>query len=363
MDFVGFTLSILQALAKFAGNWGLAIILLTVIVRACMWPSSISQQRSMRNMQLLQPKMKAIQDRYKSNPQMMQQKMMEFYKEHKFNPMAGCLPLLLQLPIFILLYTALMSPQFIQQAGDASFLFIKRLDATIKSTAGQSFDGKFVVGPYDSFTAGKSAKVYLEDKVLDNVKIDRPTKAITVQGEIKPGENLDLKMSLDHLDLKFSQLDKITKAEINVTDINTKETEKITFDRAEGLLVASIPTVEIKKAFHWDVLALIAIFALTMFLSQKLIMSTNSKNMQDMDPTQQAIQKSMGTFMPIMIIATFIMIPIPAGVFIYLIVSNVVQVLQTLIVNKQMDAEDAAKAAKVSDIDLANAKNVTKDDK
>ena len=74
MDFVGFTLSILQALAKFAGNWGLAIILLTVIVRACMWPSSISQQRSMRNMQLLQPKMKAIQDRYKSNPQMMQQK-------------------------------------------------------------------------------------------------------------------------------------------------------------------------------------------------------------------------------------------------------------------------------------------------
>ena len=91
-------------------------------------------------------------------------------------------------------------------------------------------------------------------------------------------------------------------------------------------------------------------------------MSTNNKN-QNMDPTQQAIQKSMGTFMPIMIIATFVMIPIPAGVFIYLIVSNVVQVAQTVIINKQLDMEEAQKGAKVSDIDLANAKNVTKDDK
>ena len=169
-------------------------------------------------------------------------------------------------------------------------------------------------------------------------------------------------MSLDHLDLKFSQLEKITKADVTVTDINTKETETITFNRNEGLLTASVPTVEIKKAFHWDVFALIAIFALTMFLSQKLIMSTNNKN-QNMDPTQQAIQKSMGTFMPIMIIATFVMIPIPAGVFIYLIVSNVVQVAQTVIINKQLDMEEAQKGAKVSDIDLANAKNVTKDDK
>jgi len=129
------------------------------------------------------------------------------------------------------------------------------------------------------------------------------------------------------------------------------------------LLTASIPTVEIQKAFHWDVFGLIAIFALTMLLSQKLMMSINNKNQKEMDPTQQAIQKSMGTFMPIMIIATFVMIPIPAGVFIYLIISNVVQVLQTIIVNKQMDAEDAAKKNTVSDIDLANAKNVTKEDK
>ena len=93
MDFTTLTIKVLKMLSV-AGSYGIGIILLTIIVRALMWPLGLSQQRSMRTMQLLQPKMKAIQERYKSNPQMMQQKMMEFYKEHKFNPMAGCFPLL-----------------------------------------------------------------------------------------------------------------------------------------------------------------------------------------------------------------------------------------------------------------------------
>ena len=126
-------------------------------------------------------------------------------------------------------------------------------------------------------------------------------------------------------------------------------------------MTASVPTIETKKSFHWDILTLIVLFAVTMLISQKLMMATTNANAKDMDPTQQAIQKSMGTFMPLMIIATFIMIPIPAGVFIYLIVSNIVQLAQTVIVNKQIDREEALKRGVVSDIDLANAKNVTKE--
>ena len=106
MDFTTLTIEALKALASIVGNYGLAIILLTVVIRLAMWPLNVSQQRSMKMMQNLQPKIKAIQDRYKSDPQKMQQKLMEFYKEHKFNPMGGCLPLLIQLPIFILLYSS-----------------------------------------------------------------------------------------------------------------------------------------------------------------------------------------------------------------------------------------------------------------
>lgn len=205
------------------------------------------------------------------------------------------------------------------------------------------------ISKYDVFVPGKTARVYLPKEVIDNVKINNQKKALEVQGEIKPGENLDLKMSLDNLGLKFNQLDQIQKAEITVTDQNTRENEKLTFTRKGGYLITSMPTVEVKKSFHWDVFALIVLFGLSIVLSQKLMMATSNKNKDSMDPTQAAIQKSMGTFMPIMIIGTFVIIPIPAGVLIYLIVSNVVQVLQTVLINKQMDMEEANKKVKATD--------------
>ena len=361
MDFTTLTIELLKGLAHFVGNYGIAIIVLTLIVRLAMWPLNVSQQRSMRIMQTLQPKMKAIQDRYKNDPQKMQQKMMEFYKEHKFNPMGGCLPLLIQMPIFILLYSALMSPQFIQIAGDTSFLFVNRLDTTLRASAGISNDGVMGASQYDNFVLGKTARVVLKNnEVLDNVKIDKPNKSLEIQGQLVPGENIEFKMSLDNLDLKFSQLDNIASAEMSITDLNTKETEKVKFERKEGLLVASVPSIAVQRSFHWDVLALIALFGITMYLSQKIMMSTQKNSPSD--PTQQAIQKSMGTFMPIMIIGTFIIIPIPAGVLLYLITSNVIQILQTVIVNKQMDMEDAAKKAAVDDDDLKGARKIdTKD--
>lgn len=355
MDFTTLTIDILKMLS-IVGGYGIGIILLTIIIRFAMWPLGVSQQRSMRTMQLLQPRMKAIQERYKSDPQKMQQKMMEFYKEHKFNPMAGCFPLLIQMPIFILLYSTLMSPQFIQMAGDSQFLFIQRLDATLKTTAGVSRDGELGIGKYDTFMTGKTAKVYLQgvEEPLLNVKIEKPNKAIEVQGELTPGEAVDFKISLDNLNLKFSQLDQIEKAEIDVMDVQTKETEAINFVRKDGLLTASVPTKEVESTLHWDVALLIVIFALTMMLSQKAMMSMNKNTQQD--PAQAAMQKSMNTFMPIMLTFTFVIIPIPAGVLLYLIASNCFQVLQTIIINKQLEAEDAKKANKIDDDDVANAK-------
>ena len=357
MDFTTLTIDILKTLSIF-GGYGIGIILLTIIIRAAMWPLGVSQQRSMRTMQMLQPKMKAIQERYKSDPQKMQQKMMEFYKEHKFNPMSGCFPLLIQMPVFILLYSTLMSPQFIQMAGDSQFLFIKRLDATLKTTVGKSGDNILGVAKNDTFMTGKTAKVYFVDgeEPRLNVKIERPTKAVEVQGELTPGESVDFKISLDNLNLKFSELDKIEKAEISVMDVQSKETELISFDRKGDILVASVPTVEVKTSLHFDVALLIVIFAITMMLSQKAMMAMNKNTQQD--PAQAAMQKSMNTFMPIMLTLTFVIIPIPAGVLLYLIASNCFQVLQTVVINKQLELEDVKKAARIDDDDVANAKRI-----
>ena len=348
MDFTTWSIEALKVLAQFVGSYGIAIIILTIIVRMFLWPLNVSQQRSMRQMQTLQPKLKAIQERYKSDPQKLQMKLMEIYKEHNVNPMGGCLPLLVQMPVFILLYSALMSPQFIQMAGDSSFLFINSLATTLRATAGISNDGIMGASKYDTFILGKTATVYLPTETLQNVKVEKPNKALEIQGELNPGEDIDFKVSLDQLDLKFSQLDMIEKADLDITDMNTKETERVTFVRQGGLLIASLPSKAVERSFHWDVLLLMLLFGLTMWLSQKFMMAQNKNNMPE-DPTQQAIQKSMGTFMPIMIMATFVIIPIPAGVFIYLIVSNVIQILQTVVVNKQMDAEEAAKKIQATD--------------
>lgn len=358
MGFTDLTIMVLKCLANIVGNWGLAIIVLTILVRLAMWHSSVAQQRSMRVMQALQPKMKMIQDRYKSDPQMMQRKMAEFYKEHQFNPMGGCLPMLIQIPIFILLYSALISPQFLEQAGRANFLFIDRLDATIKSNAGLSFDGKFQVGERDNFQAGKVAKVYLENgEILEAVKVKQPMKAVEVQGSIVPGEDLDLKIPLDNLNLKFAELNGIKKADIDVLDISTRETEKVEFIRSGDILMASVPTVKVEGAIHYDVIFLILLFAITMWISQKVMMA-QSKN-QPQDPTQQAIQKSMGTIMPAMIMVTFVFIPIPAGVLLYLVTSNIFQIVQTVIINKKLDAEDAAKKAAKSGAKTVDTKAQT----
>ncbi|MBD5402819.1 YidC/Oxa1 family membrane protein insertase [bacterium] len=353
---IKWTIDCLSLIAKLVGNYGVAIILLTIIVRAAMWHLNVKQQRSMKMMQTLQPKLKAIQDRYQSNPQVMQQKMMEFYKEHQFNPMGGCLPLLIQMPIFILLYSALISPQFIQVAGDQHFLFVKSLATTMKATAGISDNGVLGIAPGDKLILGNTATVYLPNETIKNVKIDDPAKALEIQGDLEPGKDIDLTFSLDHIKLKFSQLEQVEKAEVVVTNSSIRENETLTFNREDGVMSTTVPTIPVNKTLHWDVVILIALFAATMYISQKIMMSMTKT--ESTDPTQQALQKSMGTFMPLMILATFVIIPIPAGVLLYLITSNIIQIIQTIVINKQLDAEQNKKKETVDDNELKNAKKV-----
>jgi len=91
-------------------SYGLVIILLTLIVRVVLTPLTISQTKSMAKMQKMQPKLKEIQKKYKDDKQKVQEKTMEFYRQNNVNPLAGCLPLLLQMPIFFALFQALREP-------------------------------------------------------------------------------------------------------------------------------------------------------------------------------------------------------------------------------------------------------------
>jgi YidC/Oxa1 family membrane protein insertase len=102
---------------------------MTVIVRLAILPLTIKQIKSMNALRALQPQIKEIQEKYKGDRQAMNQAMMKFYQENKVNPFASCLPLLLQLPIFMSLFYLLRSDEFQKEAAGQGFLFISDLTA------------------------------------------------------------------------------------------------------------------------------------------------------------------------------------------------------------------------------------------
>ena len=105
-------------------NYGVAIILLTIIIKMALYPLTVKQIKSMKGLQELQPKMKKLQDEYKNNPQLLQQEMAKLYESAGVNPFAGCLPLLVQMPILMAIYYALRDMTY---AGDPSFFWIPSL--------------------------------------------------------------------------------------------------------------------------------------------------------------------------------------------------------------------------------------------
>lgn len=104
--------------------YGWAIIVITIIIKGLFWPLTAAQTRMSRRMSALQPQMKALQEKYKDDPIKMQKKLGEFWKEHKINPMSGCLPLLLQMPVFFGFFFMIRTA--IELRG-ASFLWVADL--------------------------------------------------------------------------------------------------------------------------------------------------------------------------------------------------------------------------------------------
>ena len=111
-------LQVLEFFYKMTGSFGLAIVLLTIIVRLLLYPLNQKQLVSMQQMQKIQPRLKMIQEKYANNKEKMSQETMALYKEYKVNPAAGCLPILIQLPILILLFNVLRAYDF---AGTSFF--------------------------------------------------------------------------------------------------------------------------------------------------------------------------------------------------------------------------------------------------
>lgn len=105
----------------FTHNYGVAIILLTVMTKVIFFPLTLKSMRSMKAMQALQPQINALRSKYKSDPQRIQRETMELYREHRVNPLGGCLPMIVQIPVFYALYVALSVAVEMQNAPFVCF--------------------------------------------------------------------------------------------------------------------------------------------------------------------------------------------------------------------------------------------------
>jgi YidC/Oxa1 family membrane protein insertase len=157
-------------------SWGMAIVLLTVVVRLLILPLTFKQVRSMQSLQRLQPEIKRLQERYKGDKQRQQQEMMKFYQENKVNPLSSCFPILLQLPFFLALFYMLrhdlrihVCGQSAHPCGDipaAHFLFIS--DITDKETGAALValivlyvGSQLVSGIISTFTADRTQRIMM----------------------------------------------------------------------------------------------------------------------------------------------------------------------------------------------------------
>lgn len=174
-------MSVLDFLHTFVGDYGWAIVLLTIIMRILMMPLTIKQTRSMHDMQRIQPMIKDIQKKYKDNKQKQQEEMMKLYEEHRVNPLGGCLPILLQMPIFIALFEVLRNtfvqaiealPVAEQAAAKAWNLFGWHIlpDLTATPSSVYAASGIVAVLPYAVFVIMFGLSAWLPQKMLSSDK-------------------------------------------------------------------------------------------------------------------------------------------------------------------------------------------------
>ncbi len=148
---------VLKAINGMVGNYGIAIIIVTILMRALIFPLTLKQEQSMKKMRDSQPEIDKIKEKYKDNPQKMNEEVMKFYKDNNINPMGGCLPILIQMPIFVALYYAFSGSAI---PNDATFLWfnLKKPDELFKI-------GSFAVNLLPILNTGVT---YIQQKIMSD---------------------------------------------------------------------------------------------------------------------------------------------------------------------------------------------------
>ncbi|MDJ0658253.1 MAG: membrane protein insertase YidC [Crocosphaera sp.] len=350
MDFgIGFIstnimLPILDFFYGIVPSYGFAIIALTLVIRFGLYPLSAGQIRNMRKMRITQPLMKErqaeIQSRYKDDPTKQQEEMGKLMQEFG-NPLAGCLPLLLQMPILFALFATLRGSPFanINYTVDVQILPSEQIERVVPQ-------------PY----ATKPNNIYVSDGEHYPIAALLPggnklgvAEKTTVEFQTTEGQSLSTLVQ-QNPDSDIQPTYEVTKGaeRVKINEDGTIEA----LAPGEATIQATIPGIAANTGFlfinalgqvgvtnedgsiNWDILGMILFFSASIYINQELSGSSGGGAQQ-----QQTINK----ITPLIFGGMFLFFPLPAGVLMYIVVANIFQTLQTLILMREPLPENLQK--------------------
>lgn len=363
MDFgIGFLsnnvmLPILDFFYGIVPSYGLAIVALTLVIRLALYPLSAGSIRNMRRTRVTQPLMqkrvKEIQERYKDNPAKLQEEMSGVYKEFG-NPLAGCFPVLLQMPVLFALFATLRGSPF----SDINYSVNLQIfpQEQIEQVETQSFS----TSPQTIFiTDGVHARVSAILPSGNSLAVGEKTKIEFQTVEGKPLKTL----IAEHPETKLQPGWKVVKGEERVRVDAEGNFEAL--QPGEATIQATIPGLAADKGFlfidrlgrvgafdedgtiHWDIVSMVVCFGLSLYLNQTLSGQGSTGN-----PQQETVNK----ITPIIFSGMFLFFPLPAGVLMYMLIANIFQTLQTFIVSREPLPENLQKIVEAAEVKESQSK-------
>ncbi|MBD2259788.1 membrane protein insertase YidC [Pseudanabaena sp. FACHB-2040] len=337
-------------------SYGLAIVALTLVIRFALYPLNAGSIRNMRRMKVAQPAMqkrvKELQERHKDDPAKLQEEMGKVYKEFG-NPLAGCLPVLVQMPILFALFATLRGSPFSDIPYNVNFQIfpqekVEQIQPQTFSTSPQTVyvaDGVHVpvtavVPSGNRLLVGEKTDIKLQTadgrSLSDLIAENNPEETLPVKVEVTKGQEL---IEVDEAGNIKALAPGDATVQIKVPGLASNK--GFLFIKALGRVGVTGDGGDI----HWDILIMVLLFGVSLYANQVL----SGQGPTSDNPQQNAVNK----FTPIIFSGMFLFFPLPAGVLMYMLIANIFQTLQSFILSREPLPENLqkivdAEAAKAS---------------
>ncbi|MEH1903857.1 MAG: membrane protein insertase YidC [Nostoc sp.] len=336
-------------------SYGLAIVALTLIVRFALYPLSAGSIRNMRKMRIVQPlmqkRMAAIKERYKDDPQKQQEEMVNVQKEFG-NPLAGCFPLLVQMPVLLALFATLRGSPF------AGANYSVNLEIFPAEQIEQIQPQAFATAPQNIYVAdGEHVKVAAILPSGNKLAVGEHTK---IQYQTVEGKPFQVLLA-EHPENKLIPDWKVTKGEDRIKIDAEGNVQAL--QPGEVAIQGTIPGLAADKGFlfidalgrvgandpdgtiHWDIVAMIVFFGISLYVSQML----SGQNSSGGNPQQDTVNK----ITPVIFSGMFLFFPLPAGVLMYMVIGNIFQTAQTYLLSREPLSEELQKIVETQEKEAA----------